>query len=59
MSFRNAAFVKPEYIDPLTDIAGDLGLDGAGDFGGVEKGPKQVVIDPINVVIDGRSLAIR
>lgn len=54
-----AAFTKPEFISPLSDIASDLGFEGAGDFGAVEVGPKQVIIEPLNVVLDGTSLAIR
>jgi phosphoribosylaminoimidazole (AIR) synthetase len=54
-----AAYVKPEFIQPLSDIASDLGFEGAGDFGGVEAGPKQVIIDPLNIVLDGATMAIR
>jgi len=54
-----AAYVKPEFIRPLKDIAKDMGFDGADDFGGVEAGPKQVIIDSLDITLDGASLAIR
>lgn len=54
-----AAYVKPEYIRPLGELANDLGFKGAGDFGVVETGPKQVIIEPLNIVLPGASLAIR
>lgn len=54
-----AAYVKPEFIQPLSDIAYDLGFEGAGDFGIVETGPKQVIVEPLNIVLDGTTLAIR
>lgn len=53
------AYVKPEFIQPLSDIANDLGFEGAGDFGVVEAGPRQVIIEPLKVVLDGTTLAIR
>jgi phosphoribosylformylglycinamidine cyclo-ligase len=54
-----AAYTKPEFVEPLTDIASDLGFVGAGDFGVVEAGPRQVIIEPLKVVLDGATLAIR
>ena len=53
------AYVKPEFIQPLSDIASDLGFNGAGEFGVVEKGPKQVIIDPLKLTLAGSTLAIR
>lgn len=54
-----AAYVRPEFIQPLTDIAIDLGFDGAWDAGVVEKGPKQVLIDPLGIALSGSTLALR
>jgi phosphoribosylformylglycinamidine cyclo-ligase len=54
-----AAYIKPEFTRSLSDIANDLGFEGAGDFGSVEAGPKQVIIEPLNVILDGVTLAIR
>jgi phosphoribosylformylglycinamidine cyclo-ligase len=54
-----AAYVKPEYVQPLTDVATDLGFEGAWDAGGVEEGPKQVIIEPLGIVLAGTTLAVR
>lgn len=54
-----AAYVKPEFISPLTDIAADLGFDGAWDAGRVEAGPKQVIIEPLDIVLAGTTIAVR
>lgn len=54
-----AAYVRPEFVQPLTDIADDLGFDGAWDAGVVEKGPKQVIIEPLDIVLAGTTMAVR
>lgn len=54
-----AAYVKPKYVSPLIDIAAGLGFEGAWDAGGVEAGPKQVIIEPLDVVLAGTTLAVR
>jgi phosphoribosylformylglycinamidine cyclo-ligase len=54
-----AAYVKPEFVQPLGDIATDLGFAGAWDAGGVEEGPKQVIIEPLDIVLGGDTIALR
>ena len=54
-----AAYVKPEFVSPLKDIASDIGFDGAWDAGGVEEGPKQVIVEPLGIALSGSTLAIR
>lgn len=54
-----AVYAKPEFIQPLSDIATDLGFDGAWDAGGVEAGPKQVIVEPLDILLDGATLAVR
>lgn len=54
-----AAYVKPEYVQPLSDIATDLGFEGAWDAGRVEAGPKQVIIEPFDIVLAGTTMAVR
>jgi phosphoribosylformylglycinamidine cyclo-ligase len=59
MGVGYAAYVKPEFIEPLNDIASDLKFEGAGDFGVVEAGPKKVIVEPLNIVLGGETMAIR
>lgn len=54
-----AAYVKPEFVEPLSEIAAEQGFAGAWDAGVVEKGPKQVIIEPMNIVLKGSTLAVR
>lgn len=54
-----AVYTKPEFIQPLGNIASDLGFDGAWDAGGVEAGPKQVIIEPLGIALGGATLAVR
>ncbi len=54
-----AVYAKPEFMAPLSDIASDLGFDGAWEAGGVEAGPKQVIIEPLGIVLAGTTIAVR
>lgn len=54
-----AAYVRPEYVQPLSDIASDLGFAGSWEAGEVEAGPKQVIIEPLDLVLKGTTLAVR
>lgn len=54
-----AVYVAPEFVQPLSDIAADLGFGGAWDAGGVETGPKQVIVEPLDLVLAGATLAVR
>lgn len=54
-----AVYANPEFMQPLSELATDLGLEGAWEAGCVEAGPKQVVIEPLDIVLAGITLAVR
>ncbi len=54
-----AAYVKPEYVADLIDVADGVGLPGSWDAGGVEEGPKQVIIEPLNIALAGTTIVVR
>lgn len=54
-----AAYVKPEFVQPLGDIAEDIGFNNWWDAGRVEAGDKQVIIEPLDIVLAGTTIAVR
>jgi phosphoribosylformylglycinamidine cyclo-ligase len=53
-----ALFIPPEQADRALEIAGQRGIRGYV-CGEVETGSKQVIIEPLDVVFEGKSLELR
>jgi phosphoribosylformylglycinamidine cyclo-ligase len=54
-----ALYVRPEDIDRTLAVSAEVGFEDTFHAGNVEKGPKQVIIEPIDLIFPGSTLAVR